>query len=316
MIAFLLRRFGTFVATLLAASLLVFLVLEILPGNPAQIIMGMEAPRSAVEALEKQLGLDQPPHIRYFEWIAGLVQGRMGFSFTYQVPVEQIIGQRLAVTVPLALMAIVIAIVIAIPLGIYAAARHNKPGDYGMMLFSQIGIAVPSFWLAILLTLMFAIKLGWLPSGGFPGWSAGFWPAFKSLLLPATALGLIQAAILARITRSAVLEAYREDFVRTARAKGLSGRATLWRHVLRNALLPVVTILGLELASLLVGTIVVEQVFFLPGVGRLVFQSVSQRDLIVVKNVVLLLAALVIFVNFVVDLLYLAIDPRLRVAQP
>jgi peptide/nickel transport system permease protein len=315
MTAFLLRRAITFLLTLLAASLLVFIVLEILPGDPAQVIMGMEAPPSAVEALRKQLGLDSPPYIRYFEWLAGLMQGRMGFSFTYQVPVEEIIGQRLQVTVPLALMAIVIAVVTAIPLGVYAAARHNKPGDYGMMLFSQIGIAVPSFWLAILLTLVFAIKLGWLPSGGFPGWSAGFWPAVKSLLLPAFALGLIQAAILARITRSALLEAFREDFVRTARAKGLSNRATLWRHVLRNALLPVVTILGLELASLLVGTIVVEQVFFLPGIGRLVFQSVSQRDLIVVKNVVLLLAALVIFVNFAVDLLYMAIDPRLRAAQ-
>jgi peptide/nickel transport system permease protein len=315
MTAFLLRRGFTFLVTLLAASLVVFIVLEILPGNPAQVIMGMEAPQSAVEALAKQLGLDRPPHVRYFSWLAGLAEGRMGFSFTYQVPVEQIIGQRIQVTFPLALMAIVIAIATAIPLGIYAAARHNKPGDYGMMLFSQIGIAVPSFWLAILLTIVFAIKLQWLPSGGFPGWDAGFWPAFRSLLLPAIALGLIQAAILARITRSAVLEAYREDFVRTARAKGLSRRATLWRHVLRNALLPVVTILGLELASLLVGTIVVEQVFFLPGLGRLVFQSIGQRDLIVVKNVVLLLAALVILVNFVVDLLYLAIDPRLRAAR-
>ncbi len=312
MIAFLLRRSATFVATLLAASLIVFVVLEILPGDPAQIIMGMEAPPDAVEALRKKLGLDSPPVERYFEWLWGLLHGRMGLSFTYQVPVEEIIGQRLQVTVPLALMAIVLAIVIAIPLGVFAAAHHNRPGDYGMMLFSQIGIAVPSFWLAILLTLVFAVKLGWLPSGGFPGWSAGFWPAFKSLLLPAFALGMIQAAILARITRSAVLDVFREDFVRTARAKGLSQRATLWRHVLRNAFLPVITILGLELASLLVGTIVVEQVFFLPGIGRLVFQSVSQRDLIVVKNVVLLLAALVILVNFVVDLLYMVIDPRLR----
>ena len=184
-----------------------------------------------------------------------------------------------------------------------------------MMIFSQIGIAIPSFWLAMLLTLVFAVKFGWLPSGGFPGWSAGFWSALKSLILPAFALGMIQAAILARITRSSMLEVYQEDFVRTARAKGLSHRATLWRHVLRNALLPVVTILGLELASLLVGTIVVEQVFFLPGIGRLVFQSVSQRDLIVVKNVVLLLAALVIFVNFLVDILYMVIDPRLRAGR-
>ena len=313
--SFLARRFVTFIGTLIASSLVVFLVLDILPGDAAQIIMGMDAPPEAVDALRRKLGLDAPPVTRYFQWIGGLLTGDLGLSFTYQVGVEELIGQRLRVTMPLAFIAMVFAVIIAIPLGVYAAAHHNRPGDYGMMMFSQVGIAIPSFWLAIILTLFFAVRLGWLPSGGFPGWSAGFVPAVKALLLPAIALGTVQAAILARITRSAVLDVYREDFVRTARAKGLSQAATLWRHVLRNAMLPVTTILGLEMASLLVGTIVVEQVFFLPGIGRLVFQSVSQRDLIVVKNVVLLLAALVILVNFLVDLIYLAIDPRLRAGR-
>ena len=312
---FLVRRFATFLGTLVAASLVVFLVLDLLPGDAAQIIMGMEAPPEAVDALRRKLGLDQPPVTRYLDWIGGLLTGDLGYSFTYQVGVEELIGQRLQVTVPLAFLAMTLAVVIAIPLGVYAASHHNRPGDYGMMMFSQAGIAIPSFWLAILLTLFFAVRLGWLPAGGFPGWSAGFWPAVRALLLPAIALGTVQAAILARIMRSAVLDVYREDFVRTARAKGLSHAATLWRHVLRNAMLPVTTILGLELASLLVGTIVVEQVFFLPGIGRLVFQSVGQRDLIVVKDVVLLLSALVILINFLVDLVYLAIDPRLRASR-
>lgn len=313
--SYLLRRFATFLGTLVAASLVVFVVLDILPGDAAQIIMGMEAPPEAVDALRRKLGLDQPAVTRYFEWVGGLLTGDLGYSFTYQVGVEELIGQRLEVTVPLAFLAMGFAVVIAIPLGVYAASHHNRAGDYGMMMFSQVGIAIPSFWLAILLTLFFAVRLGWLPAGGFPGWSAGIGPAVKALLLPAIALGTIQAAILARIMRSAVLDVYREDFVRTARAKGLSQSATLWRHVLRNAMLPVTTILGLELASLLVGTIVVEQVFFLPGIGRLVFQSVSQRDLIVVKDVVLLLSALVILINFLVDLVYLAIDPRLRASR-
>jgi peptide/nickel transport system permease protein len=202
--------------------------------------------------------------------------------------------------------------VMAIALGVYAAAHHNRVGDFGVMGITQLGIAIPNFWFAILLILLFAVHLGWFSAGGFPGWGTGLWPAVKSLLLPALALALVQAAILARVTRSAVLEVLREDFVRTARAKGLTRRQTLWRHVLRNALIPVVTLMGLQFATLLSGTIVIENVFFLPGIGRLIFQSISQRDLIVVKDVVVLLAAMVVVVNFLVDLFYAVIDPRLR----
>jgi len=312
MSVFLLKRFLTFVATLFGASVVVFLVLEILPGDPAQLMLGIDAQPDTLEALRKKLGLDRPAIERYVSWIGGLMMGELGLSYTYSVPVSDLILERLQVTVPLALMAITISTTLALVLGVYAASRHNTVGDWGVMVFGQLGIAVPSFWFAILLVLLFAVTLGWFNAGGFPGWAGGTWPAIKALILPALSLALVQGAILARVTRSAVLEVLREDFVRTARAKGLSRRQTLWRHVVRNALIPVVTILGLQLSALLTGTIIIENVFFLPGLGRLVFQSISQRDLVVVKDVVVLFAALVVSINFVVDLLYVAIDPRLK----
>ncbi|MBU3739955.1 MAG: ABC transporter permease, partial [Rhodoferax sp.] len=266
----------------------------------------------AVQALAVKLGLDRPPLERYGHWMGGLLRGDLGLSYAYSTPVLELVTERLWLTVPLALMAMLLTTVLALAAGVYAASRHNQLGDIGMMGLTQVGIAVPNFWFAILLILLFSVKLQWFAAGGFPGWEDGLWAGLQALLLPAVALAVVQAAILARITRSAVLEVMREDFVRTARAKGLSRRATLWRHVLRNALIPVVTVMGLQFANLLAGTIVVENVFYLPGLGRLIFQSISNRDLIVVRNCVMLLAALVIVVNFVVDVLYAAIDPRVK----
>lgn len=311
MALFLARRLVTLIGTLIAASLVVFLVLEVLPGDPAAIMLGTEAQPDTLAALRHQMGLDRPAPERYLSWVAGLVTGDLGTSYTYSVPVAGLIAERLAVTLPLALIAMALTVVLALGLGTYAASRHGRPGDVAVMAFTQFGIALPNFWVAILLVLLFAITLGWLPAGGFPGWRAGIGPAVRALLLPAVALALVQAAILARVTRSAVLEVSREDFVRTARAKGLTRSQTLWRHVLRNAMVPVVTLMGLQFAYLLGGTIVVENVFRLPGIGRLIFQSITQRDLVVVKDVVVLLAGLVVLVNFLVDLLYRLIDPRL-----
>ena len=312
---FLLRRFITLLLTLAAASAVVFVVLDVLPGNAAQTMMGPDAAPEAVAELARQLGLDRPAWQRYADWVHGLLQGDMGESYAYASPVGELVAERLAVTVPLALLAMVLASALALLAGMFAASRHNRTGDFGTMALVQIGIALPNFWLAILLILLFAVRLQWLPAGGFPGWSAedggGFWPALQALLLAAVALAVVQGAILARITRSAVLDVLREDCVRTARAKGLSRRGALWRHVLRNALVPVLTVMGLQFAGLLAGTIVVENVFALPGLGRLVFQSIANRDLIVVRNCVLLLAAMVVFVNFAVDVLAALIDPRL-----
>ncbi|HQZ07864.1 MAG: ABC transporter permease [Rhodoferax sp.] len=312
---FLLKRILTLIATLIGASIVVFLVLEILPGNAAEIMMGPEGTPEAVQALAEKLGLDRPASERYWSWVVGMLTGDLGDSYAYSSPVSELMLERLTLTVPLALMAMSLTTVLALIVGIYAAARHNKLGDVGLMGLTQIGIAIPNFWFAILLILLFSVKLQWFSAGGFPGWSEGVGPAFASLLLPALSLAVVQAAILARITRSAVLEVMREDYVRTARAKGLSQRATLWGHVLRNAMIPVITIMGLQSAELLAGTIVVENVFYLPGLGRLIFQSISNRDLIVVRNCVMFLATMVVVVNFIVDVLYAVIDPRVKASD-
>ncbi|HSV53786.1 MAG TPA: ABC transporter permease [Burkholderiaceae bacterium] len=312
---FLLKRVITLIATLLGTSVVVFLVLEILPGDAAQILMGPDASPDVVQALANKLGLDRPPLERYWHWISGLVVGDLGLSYAYSTPVHELVLERLTLTVPLALMAMALTTVLALCAGVYAAARHNRLGDVSVMGLTQAGIAIPNFWFAILLILLFSVHLKWFSAGGFPGWDEGVFEAFKSLMLPALSLAVVQSAILARITRSAVLEVLREDFVRTARAKGLSQRATLWGHVLRNALIPVVTVMGLQFAELLAGTIVVENVFYLPGLGRLIFQSISNRDLIVVRNCVMLLAAMVVTVNFIVDVLYAVIDPRVKASD-
>jgi peptide/nickel transport system permease protein len=309
---FLLRRIATFLATLVGASVVIFLVLDVLPGNAALTILGADASPDAVAALSHKLGLDQPALHRYFGWIFGLLSGDLGVSYAYDTPVSELIFGGLAISMPLAVMAMALTALIALSLGVFAAARHNSLADTGVMGMSQIGIAVPNFWFAILLILLFAVRLHWFAAGGFPGWADGPLPALRALVLPAVALAVVQAAILARVTRSSIIEVMREDFVRTARAKGLTKRAALWRHVLRNAMIPVVTIMGLQFANLIAGTVVIENVFYLPGLGRLIFQAINNRDVIVVRDCVMLLAAFVVAVNFAVDLIYVAIDPRLK----
>jgi peptide/nickel transport system permease protein len=315
MSVFLVKRLITLIATLVGASIVVFLVLEILPGNAAQILLGPDASPEAVHALAIKLGIDRPAFERYWDWVAGMLTGNLGLSYAYSTPVSELVMERLTLTVPLALMAMALTAVIALAAGIFAAAQHNKLGDVGVMGLSQFGIAIPNFWFAILLILLFSVHLQWFSAGGFPGWDEGILEGIKALLLPTISLAVVQSAILARITRSAVLEVLREDFVRTARAKGVSRTRTLWGHVLRNAMIPVITVMGLQFAELLAGTIVVESVFYLPGLGRLIFQSISNRDLIVVRNCVMLLAAMVVTVNFVVDILYAAIDPRVKASD-
>ncbi|MFN9452144.1 MAG: ABC transporter permease [Rubrivivax sp.] len=315
---FLLKRLATLAATLAVASVLVFAVLELLPGNAAQIILGESATPESLAAMEAKLGLDQPAWQRYQAWVGGLLRGETAQSISYGEPTAVLIAERMEVTLPLALLAMALTVVLAIGLGVLAASRHNTLTDVGVMAGSQLGIAIPNFWFAILLILVFAVQLQWFSAGGFPGWreadGGGLWEGFKALILPAVALALVQAAILARITRSAVLDVMREDYVRTARAKGLSRRQALWGHVLRNAMIPVLTVMGLQFANLITGTIVVENVFVLPGIGRLVFQAISNRDLIVVRDVVMLLAAVVVTVNVLVDVVVAWVDPRLRLA--
>lgn len=311
MLRFLLGRSIALLLTALAASLVVFVAMAVLPGDPASIILGVNARPDTLAALRAELGLDQPVVWRYLEWIGGFLVGDFGTSYTYRVPVADLIGQRVAVSLPLALVAMALSTLIAIPVGVYAASRRGRAPDVATMGVAQVGVAVPNFWLGLMLVLLFSLQLGWFPASGFPGWQAGLWPGLRALVLPALALALPQAAILARVTRSAVIETLGEDFVRTARAKGLSGEAALWRHAVPNALIPVVTIMGLQFSFLLAGTIIIENVFTLPGLGRLVFQAIAQRDLVVVQSLVTLLAISVIVVNFLVDVAYAALDPRL-----
>ncbi|OJU49372.1 MAG: peptide ABC transporter [Mesorhizobium sp. 61-13] len=312
MITYLAKRLGIAAVTLVLASLVVFAVLEIVPGDPARLMLGMNASDAQVEQLRDQMGLNAPLIERYLHWVGGLLSLDFGRSYTYSVPVIDLVLERIVVSLPLALIALALSTAIAIPVGLYSASRRGAAGDAVAMGAAQLGVAIPNFWFALMLVYLFAVWLRWVPAGGFPGWGAGVWPALKSLLLPAIALALPQAAILARVTRSALIEVLNEDYIRTARAKGMPYRAVLWRHALRNALIPVVTIMGLQFAFLLAGTIIIENVFYLPGLGRLVFQAITQRDLIVVESVVMLLVATVIAVNLVVDLTYAIVDPRLR----
>ncbi len=315
MTTYLLKRLLTALATLIVASIVVFTVLEILPGDPARLMLGMNATEDAVQALREQMGLDQPLPIRYLGWLGGMLALDFGRSYTYSVPVIDLIAERAAVSLPLAVIALILSTAIAIPAGIFAASRRGRAADTLAMGAAQFGVAIPNFWFALLLVYVFAVWLRLVPAGGFPGWSAGVGPALKALILPAVALALPQAAILARVARAALIDVLGEDFIRTARAKGLPWRTVLWRHALRNAMIPVLTILGLQFAFLLAGTVIIENVFYLPGLGRLVFQAITQRDLIVVESVIMLLVATVIVVNFLVDMSYALVDPRLRAGR-
>ncbi len=309
----LIKKLLSFLLTMLAAMVLVFVVLQVLPGDPALVMLGPDAQPDTLAALRTQLGLDQPVLHRFGIWVWEMAHGNLGISYAYRVPVAGLVADRLAVTLPLALMAIAMTIVLSLVLGVYAAANNGKLRSQAIMAFTQLGIAVPNFWFGLLLILFFSIYLGWFPAGGFAGWSGGAGPALQSLLLPACALALVQAAILTRVTRAALLEVLHDDFIRTARSTGLSRRQVLWRHALQNAMVPVATVMGLQFASLVAGTIVIENVFALPGLGRLIFQAVEQRDLIVVRAMVVLLVGVVVAMNYLVDIAYLFIDPRLRV---
>lgn len=314
MLTFTLARLRVLLLSLLAASLVVFAVMEIVPGDPAAFMLGLNAEPATIAALRAELGLDRPLPIRYADWLLGMATGDLGTSYTYRAPISGIVADRLAVSGPLALYALALTILIAFPAGILAATRRGRAADLSVMGATQLGVAVPNFWFAMLSVWLLAITFRLFPSGGFPGWSDP-WAALHALTLPAIALALPQASILARIMRTSLIDTLGEDYIRTARAKGLSRAAALRRHALRNALIPVLTILGLQFSFLLAGAIVIENVFYLPGLGRLIFQAISARDLVTVKSVVMLLVAAVILVNFLVELTYGLVDPRLRTRQ-
>jgi peptide/nickel transport system substrate-binding protein len=313
--AYLAQRMAVLTATLLAATAVVFLIVQVVPGDPVRYMMGLQADPDAVAALRQQLGLDASPWHRYLSWIGGLLHADFGLSYTYRIPVGTLVAERLQVSLPLAIYALLLSTALAFCVGLFAATRRGRAAGAIVSGATQLGLAVPNFWLGMLLVLLFAIDLHWVSAGGFPGWQAGFWPSMKALTLPAIALSMPQAAILARVLRGALIDTLHEDYIRAARAKGAGGWHLLWRHALPNALVPVLTILGMQFSFLLAGGVIIENVFFLPGLGRLVFQAIVQRDLIVVQSVVLILVFAVVTVSFVVDLAYVLVNPQLRAAR-
>ena len=312
MLEFLSRRLAAALVTLALATLVVFAVVEVLPGDPALVMLGTDARPDTLAALRARHGFDQPLITRYLAWVGGLLTFDLGNSHAYGTPVSRLVGDRLVVTLPLGALALTWATLVALPLGVFAAWRHGRAGDWSVMGFTQLGISVPNFWFGIVLVLTFAVTWQWFPAGGFPGWQEPA-KAVHALVLPALSLSLGEIAILARVTRSAMLDTLREDYVRTARAKGAGEARVLFGHALRNALVPVTTVAGLIAGFLVAGAVIIESVFRLPGVGQLVYDSINNRDLVVIKNVVILFTLLVLGLNLLVDVAYALIDPRPRV---
>lgn len=306
------RRLVGLMASLIVASVLVFAVVNLLPGDVAVVMLGTSATPESLASLRNQLGLDQPGWVRYLQWVGGLVHLDFGTSVLSHSQVGPLIVQKLSVSGPLAVAAALLSVAIALPLGVLSGVRYRSFSGALISTLSLGGIAIPAFWAGLLLVTIFAIQLRLLPASGFVDWTESPLAAVRSLILPTIALGLVQGAVLTRYVRSAIIDVQREDFIRTARAKGLTRWQALRRHGFRNAAIPVVTVIGLQISSLLVGAIVIENVFVLPGLGRLLFQSVGNRDLIVVEDLVLLVTAIVLVVNFLVDLTYRLLDPRIR----
>ena len=305
-------RAGVLLASLAVSSVVVFGFLAALPGDPARVALGVNATEESVATLRTEFGLDRPLRTQYVDWVGGMLTGDPGRSYVSKAEIGPQLADRMQVTLWLVAAATVIAVVIALPAGTLMAVRHGKLSGLVLAGLSQLGVAVPAFLAGILLITLFAVRLRWLPSGGWTPPVEDPVMFLRQLTLPALALGLVQGAVLTRYVRSAVIDVLREDYLRTARAKGLTPERALWRHGLRNAMVPVVTVLGLQLATLLIGAVVVERVFVVPGMGKLLLDAVANRDLLLVQAVVMVLVVAVLVVNFVVDLLYTVLNPRLR----
>ncbi|MFC4007296.1 ABC transporter permease [Nonomuraea purpurea] len=312
MTLYLIKRLAVLLAGTVVAAVAVFAFMALLPGDPAEIALGVNATPEAVAELRARFGTDRTPVVQFLDWFGGLVQGDFGTSYVTSSPIGPQIGDRLGVTAVLVLGGMAVALVIAVPLGTFAAVHHRDPLGAAISAASQVGIAVPAFLAGILLVFVFAVQAQALPSGGYVPISEDPGEWLRGLLLPWLSLGLVQGAVLTRYVRTAVLDVMREDYLRTARAKGRGSTGALWRHGLRNASIPVVTVLGLQLATLLVGAVVVERVFVIPGLGDLLLGGVAGRDLLLVQGVVMVLVAAVLLINFVVDVAYHLLDPRLR----
>jgi len=312
MLSYVLRRLAIAIPTLLLVSIMVFSLLKFLPGDPAIALAGEERDPAVIEYLRQKYSLDQPLYVQYGKWLAGIVQGDFGLSIRTRLPIGEMIAQKLPVTIQLSVMAMILATLIGIPAGIIAALKRGTAADYGVSIIGLAGLSVPSFWLGIMLILLFAVTLGWFPSGGYVAFFDSPLENLRHTLLPSLVLGTAAAAIVMRHTRSAMLQVLKQDYVRTARAKGLKERIVVVRHVLRNSLVPVVTMSTLHLGELLSGAVLTEQVFGIPGFGKMIVDGVFSRDYAVVQAVVLCSAALFLLTNLLADIAYVILSPRLR----
>jgi peptide/nickel transport system permease protein len=315
MARYLIWRGLSVIPTLLGITILVFLVTYFIPGDPAQVLAGAEAPPEAVAGLRHQWGLDQPIYVRYGVWMANIARGNLGESYFSHQTVLRLVGRAFPVTFELAMLSLLVAVLIAVPTGIISAVRPSSSFDLGATAVGFVGLSIPGFWLGIMLIYLFAVQLRWLPAGGFTPLSQGMIANLRSMILPAIALGTFASTQLMRYLRAGMLDVLNADYIRTARAKGLTGAMVLVRHAMRNALIPFMTVLGVQMGYLLGGTVITESVFALPGVGRLVLNAILNRDYQVAVGIILLIAAAFVMVNLIVDLLYPVLDPRIRLGQ-
>jgi peptide/nickel transport system permease protein len=312
MTGYVLRRAGQAAVVLLGVSVIVFGLMQLVPGDPVRVALGTRFDQETYDALRERAGLDRPLLVQYFAYLGNALTGDLGVSFRSGQPVTQTLLERLPATLSLAAGALLIALLIAIPLGLVSAVRSGKVSDYFATVFSQIGVSVPDFWMAILLILLFTTTLGWLPPSGYVPFTESPLGWLEHIAMPALTVGVVSGSILTRFVRSSVLESMSQDYVRTANSKGLPGRTVLRRHVVRGALVPVVTVTGVQLATLLGGVVVVEVIFAWPGLGRLTYDAVQARDYPVLQGAVLIFATIFLLVNLLVDLLYAALDPRIE----
>lgn len=310
--AYLVKRLLSVLPVLFIVSLLVFMIIHLTPGDPASVMLGDEATPEEVAALRDQLGLNLPLYQQYFQWIGNALKGNLGYSYFMQQSVTEAIFARLGPTLSLAIMAQLIAVVLAIPIGIISARKRGTVTDQSLMSLSLLGLSIPNFLLSLFLVLIFTVSLKWLPVAGYRPLSDGLWTHFRYLIIPATALGTITAALIARMTRSSMLEVLNANYIKTARSKGVKERGVIYRHALRNAFLPVLTVIGQTFAGLVAGAAVLETIFNIPGVGQLIVNSVQRRDYSVIQGAVLFITVAFVFINLLVDLLYSIIDPRVR----
>ncbi|MGG1658158.1 ABC transporter permease [Brevibacillus sp. NRS-1366] len=309
---YLLKRIVSLLPVLLVVAVVDFIIIHLTPGDPAAVMLGSQATEEELAKLREQLGLTLPIYTRFFQWIFGILQGDLGWSIFMDMPVTEAIWEHLGPTLSLTIIAEIIAILFAIPLGVMAANRRGSWMDQSFMTFAMLGISLPSFWIGLNLILLFAVQFNWLPAAGYQPLSSGIFNHLKYLIMPAISLGIMQGALIARMTRSSMLEVLNENYIRTAEAKGLKMWIVTYKHALRNAFIPILTVIGLSFATLIGGAVVTETVFNIPGIGKLIVNSVLRRDYEVIQGTVLMIAAAYVFINLIVDLLYAYIDPRVR----